>query len=67
MIQLCRSDAIVKLFRDAEGCTLVLGRLREKPTVIEGLDGDGALEVLAFALSKGMAPDEPPELDGSAQ
>ena len=65
MIQLCRSDAIVKLFRaeDSMSYTLVVGRLRGKPTTFEGLDADGALEALAVALNSGMAP-ATPELDG---
>ncbi|MBN1605088.1 MAG: hypothetical protein JW940_00560 [Polyangiaceae bacterium] len=53
MIQVLRSDCILKLYRDGDSYTLQVSRLRKAPKTLEKLTAEQALTELAQEMDGG--------------
>ena len=49
LVQLFRSDVVLKLYNDGDSYTLVVARIRSKPEQLDGLTAEEALHRLAAA------------------
>jgi hypothetical protein len=56
MIQLLRSDVVLKLYKDGDVYTLQVSRLRKAPVTLEHLPAAEALDRLAAEMAGEVSP-----------